>query len=243
MPAKGRSRREQEPKAGVIVVAAGQSARMGGLDKIWAPLLGLPLISHSVRVFDDSPLVASIVLVMPPHNVDQGRRLVDAHRWAKVVAVCAGGERRQDSVRRGLDRMPDSKWIMVHDGARPCIDEQTISTGLEEAMETGAAVPAVPVTDTIKSVGRDMKVKRTVSRDGLWAVQTPQVFRADLLAEAHRTVSEDVTDDASMVESIGGKVRICMGSYDNIKVTKPEDIPIAEAIVRSRGRGSGPCGR
>ena len=121
---------------GAIIVAAGQSIRMEGLDKIWTPLLGLPLISHSVQVFDDSPLISSIVLVMPSHNIDQGHYLVNAHRWTKVVDICEGGERRQDSVRHGLDSILDTRWIMVHDGARPCIDGQMISNGLQKVMET-----------------------------------------------------------------------------------------------------------
>ena len=227
-------KRSEEPSAGAIIVAAGQSIRMEGLDKIWAPLLGLPLISHSVQVFDDSPLISSIVLVMPSNNIDQGHYLVNAHKWTKVVDICAGGERRQDSVRHGLDSILDTRWVMVHDGARPCIDGQMISRGLQKVMETGAAVPAIPIKDTVKSVGRDMKVDHTVCRDELWATQTPQVFHTNLLKKAHQMISKDVTDDASMVEAIGGEISIYHGSYDNIKVTTPKDIPIAEAIVRSR---------
>ncbi len=229
------------PGVGAIIVAAGDSRRMGGMDKMLVPLMGRPLFTYSVRAFNDCPLVGAIVLVMSPLNVAEGRRLVKENGWHKVRDVCTGGERRQDSVRSGLDRLRDTDWAIVHDGARPCVDGGTIARGLREAREHGAAVAAVPVRDTIKSARPDMVIVRTVPRDGLWAVQTPQVFRTDLLRQAHRQVSEDVTDDASMVEQMGGTVRVFMGSYENIKVTTPEDIPIAEAILMTRaakGRGT-----
>ena len=223
---------------GVIVAAAGSSRRMTGEDKIFAPVLGEPLISHSLRVFQESTLVDRIVLVLARHNLERGRRLVDGRRWSKVAAVRAGGGRRQDSVRIGLDDLRDSDWIVVHDGARPCVGADVVSRGLVHARQTGAAAAAVPVNDTVKRVGRDMVVKSTVSRDGLWAVQTPQVFSRRLLAEAHGQVAEDVTDDAAMVERIGGAVTVFHGAWDNIKVTTPEDLRAAESILAARGRRS-----
>lgn len=216
---------------------------MGGVDKIFAPLVGQPLISYSLEALHDAPQVGAIVLVLASHNVEQGRRLVEARGWHKVVDVCPGGARRQASVSLGLHRLPDADWIIVHDGARPFVDRDIVARGLEAAQQTGAAVAAVPVTDTIKAADAELFVAETLPRDRLWAVQTPQVFRRRLLAEAHRRVPEDVTDDASMVERIGGKVRIFMGSYRCIKVTTPEDLLIAEAILRGRVRGAARAGQ
>ena len=222
--------------AGAIIVAAGASRRMGGVDKILAPLLGEPLIAYSLRVFAESPLVGSIVLVMSQDNVEHGRLLVKRNGWHKVREVCAGGDRRQESVRIGLEKLPDSQWTIVHDGARPLVDLEMLDKGLSAAKETGAAVAAVPVKDTIKSARPDLSVAETISREGLWVAQTPQVFRTELLVRAHRRVLEDVTDDATMVERLGGVVRLFMGSYANIKVTTPEDLEVAEAILKSQGR-------
>lgn len=228
------------PMVGAIIVAAGSSRRMGGRDKLFLPLLGRPLLSYTIQAFQASPQVDTIVLVLAQHNLAQGRRLVQECGFHKVRAICTGGQRRQDSVRRGLERLADVHWVLVHDGARPCVDAGLIDRALRQVTETGAATAAVPVKDTIKLAGADMLVDRTLPRDQLWAVQTPQVFLRSLLAEAHQRVAEDVTDDAAMVERIGGKVRLFMGSYENIKVTTPEDVAIAEALLRARG-GGGPC--
>lgn len=219
---------------GVIILAAGSSTRMSGIDKMFIPLHGQPLISYSLNVFHDLPLVNSIVLCMSRRNVEQGRRLVESSGWSKVTRVTLGGDRRQDSVRIGLEHMDDVDWVVVHDGARPFTSSDMISRGIEEAKQTGAAVAAVPVKDTIKVVSDDNIVVETPDRDRLWASQTPQIFRRELLARAHESVSENVTDDAAMVERIGGRVRLFMGSYENIKVTTTEDLAIAEAILSGR---------
>ena len=164
-------------------------------------------------------------------------------RWDKPIDVCAGGERRQDSVRLGLERLPECEWVIVHDGARPLLDGDMITAGMEAARPTGAAVAAVPVTDTIKMVDADGVVTRTIERDRLWAVQTPQVFRRQLLIDAHRSVTHDVTDDASMTELIGAGVKIFMGSYDNLKVTTPDDLVVARSILSGRKRAARGTGR
>ena len=226
---------------GAIIVAAGRSLRMGGQDKILAPLLGKPLVLWSLRVFNDSAEVTAIVLVVSRENIERSRRLVEEHDLHKITDVCAGGERRQDSVRRGLEAMQDTVWTVVHDGARPCVDAAMITRGLEAARGQGAAVAAVPVKDTIKVAGPDRTVTETVDRKSLWVAQTPQVFKTEVLANAHRAVQSEVTDDAAMVEGSGGTVGLFMGSYENIKVTTPVDIAIAEAIIAGRaGERLGP---
>ena len=221
---------------GAIVVAAGASRRMGGVDKTFATLGGKPLIAHSLDALHASDRVDSVVVVLSDANLDQASRLVAEGRYNKVTSIRLGGRRRQDSVRNGLDSLPDAEWIVVQDGARPLVDAGLIERGLTEALLTGVAVAAVPVKDTIKAANADMVVTQTLGRDTLWIVQTPQIFRSDILLEAHETVTEDVTDDASMVERVGGKVRLFMGSYENIKVTTSEDLPVAEALLMRRAR-------
>ena len=136
---------------------------------------------------------------------------------------------------RGLDALGAVEWTIVHDGARPCIDGEVIETGLEAAKATGAAAPAQPVSDTVKEIDDSGMVVRTLARDRLRAAQTPQVFSTALLRDAHEQVREDVTDDAAMIEMTGGSVRLFPGSPENLKVTTPLDLEIAEAILRRRG--------
>lgn len=217
-----------------MIVAAGESRRMRGIDKIFTPLAGRPLVTHTIEAFNDSPRIGRIVLVLSKAILDRGRRLVKEGGWDKVADVCAGGERRQDSVRAGLDRLTDVEWVVVHDGARPLVDVGIIDRGLDAATETGAAVAAVPVTDTIKRAGPGRIVVDTPPREELWAAQTPQVFRRTVLAGAHERVAEDVTDDAAMVELVGGAVKLFMGSYENIKVSTPEDLAAARVLLESR---------
>ncbi|MFH1015911.1 MAG: 2-C-methyl-D-erythritol 4-phosphate cytidylyltransferase, partial [Chloroflexota bacterium] len=146
-----------------------------------------------------------------------------------------GGERRQDSVAAGLKLTGKCDWVVIHDGARPFVTIDLIERGLEAAKETGAAIAAVPVTDTIKEAGEDSIVRQTLPRQNLWAVQTPQVFRIDIITEAYRRARGDVTDDAMLVEQMGHKVKVFMGSYDNIKITTPEDLALAEVLVKKYG--------
>ena len=139
-------------------------------------------------------------------------------------------------MRAGLELLSDVDWVVVHDGARPLVDADIIVRGLDAAAETGAAVAAIPVTDTIKRVGPGCIVVDTPPREELWAAQTPQVFRRQVLADAHQRVAKDVTDDAAMVELAGGAVKLFMGSYENIKVSTPEDLAAARVLLESRAR-------
>ena len=218
-------------RVGAVVLAAGESRRMGGIDKIFYPLAGKPLIWHSLAALDSHPQVNEIVLVISESGVERAEALVAASEFACVRAVCAGGSRRQDSARIGVERLGDCDIVIVHDGARPFVSDALISEGIAAAMESGAACAAVPVKDTTKLADCNGFVKRTIPRQRLWAAQTPQVFKRALLAEAHRRALEDVTDDASMVEALGYPVRLYMGSYYNIKITTPEDLTLAEAII------------
>jgi 2-C-methyl-D-erythritol 4-phosphate cytidylyltransferase len=219
---------------GVILVAAGKSARMGGVDKIFATILGIPLVAHTLAHFEAFPPVTEIVLVLAADHLEQGRHLVQRYDYQKVTRLCAGGERRQDSVCCGLEALRPCQWVIVHDGARPCLDQQMLQRGLAAVEESGAAAAGVPVKDTIKVVSPQKTVLDTPARETLWAAQTPQIFRYELLLEAHRRCAQTVTDDAAMVESLGHPVTMFLGSYENLKVTTPEDLIIAEALLKGR---------
>ena len=212
---------------------------MSGVDKIFAPLGGRPLIAHCLEALQGTPEVDEVILVLSWGNMDRGRLLVREGGWSKVRDVCEGGERRRDSVARGLARLSGHGWIVVQDGARPFMTPGMVASGLVEARATGAAVAGVPVADTIKSVDEERLVTNTLRREGLWAIQTPQVFRRELLARAHRSLEGDFTDDAGMVERVGARVRVYEGMSRNIKVTTPGDLRIAEALLNAPG-ASGP---
>lgn len=216
---------------GAVIVAAGRSSRMGGVDKTFAPLLGAPLIAHTVERFEAHPLVGEIALALAAESVERGRELAMSRGWRKVTQVCPGGARRQDSVYNGLAALSPCDLVMVHDGARPCLDGATLERGIRAAAEHGAAVAGTPVKDTIKRVSPDLVVEDTPERARLWAAQTPQVFRYELLLEAHRRCDGDYTDDAAMVESLGHPVRMFEGTYENIKVTTAGDLVVAEAFL------------
>jgi 2-C-methyl-D-erythritol 4-phosphate cytidylyltransferase len=220
---------------GAVITAAGFSQRMGGVDKMFALLDGKPVLSRVVDVFQSCDLIDRIVVVVNIQSLERCRQLVDEQAWSKVADVCPGGERRQDSVAAGLSRLGGCHWVVIHDGARPLVTADLIRHGLAEAQETGAAVAAIPVSDTIKVAGDDRLVQHTPPRQNLWAVQTPQVFRFDIITEAYRRVKAEVTDDASLVEESGYKVKLYMGNYANIKVTTRDDLALAEVLWQKHG--------
>ena len=165
-----------QQKVGAVITAAGEGQRMGGMDKIFAQLGGVPVLARVIEVFDRCQAISQIVVVVSQEKVERCQQLVAEHSWPKVIKVCAGGKRRQDSVAKGLSRLKGCNWVVIHDGARPLVTEELIERGLTEAGQTGAAVAAVPVTDTIKVAGDDRIVQETPPRDTLWAVQTPRYF-------------------------------------------------------------------
>lgn len=218
-------------KVSAIIAAAGESRRMEGIDKVLAPLGGRPVLAHVLSAFDSCGLIDQIVLVVNEKSLEACRKL--AGGLSTPIDVCVGGERRQDSVAAGLKQLKDCDWVIIHDGARPLVTGKLIEDGLKAAKETGAAVAAVPVTDTIKVAGDDRTVLETPSRQNLWAVQTPQVFLPDILTKAYQQAKGEATDDAALAEQAGDKVKLYMGSYDNIKITTPQDLLIAEALIKS----------
>jgi len=227
---------DNQQKVGAVIVAAGSSRRMGGVDKAFALLSGEPILARVIDAFQQCSPIDQIVVVVSEPNLERCRQLVAEQGWSKVTDICAGGRRRQDSVVAGLGRLHHCHWVVIHDGARPLLTEDLICQGLTEVKETGAAAAAVPVTDTIKVAGDDRLVRQTPLRHNLWAVQTPQVFRFDIIAEAYHQAKQDVTDDATLVEQLGYRVKLYMGAYDNIKITTPDDLILAEVLWQKRGK-------
>jgi 2-C-methyl-D-erythritol 4-phosphate cytidylyltransferase len=217
--------------AGAIIVAAGSGTRMAGADKLFTEVAGQPLLAHAIAPFQECASIERIVLVMAPLNLTRGRELVERYGFTKATVLVKGGGRRQDSVRLGLEALGECDYVAVHDGARPLATPELIARGLEAARETGAAAPALPIADTVKEAGPNGIVLRTLDRSRLWAVQTPQVFRYELLLRAHREITADVTDDAAMVEALGEPVRLFEGSRANIKVTTVEDLTLIKALT------------
>ncbi|HLX56383.1 MAG TPA: 2-C-methyl-D-erythritol 4-phosphate cytidylyltransferase [Ktedonobacteraceae bacterium] len=220
-----------------IIAAAGSSQRMQGNDKLWIPLAGRLTLARAIDVFDASPLIDRIVLVLNAERTAEAATLCQQEGWRKIASIVAGGARRQDSVRLGLDVLADSapqcQWVMIHDGARPLVTPAMLEAGLQAARQYQAAIAAVPVKDTIKCVERNF-VTATIDRSQHVAIQTPQVFSFSLIHHAHHAPQsqEEVTDDAALLERLGQRVAVFPGSYTNIKITTQEDVLIAEAFIK-----------
>ena len=219
-------------KCGAVIVAAGSASRMGGIDKVMAPLGGEPMIARTVRAFQECDAVSEIVIVTREDLILPITELTNG--CEKVKAVVAGGKSRQESVGKGLSALSkDVKLAAIHDGARPLITWQLIDWVIRAANTYGAAAPAIPVKDTIKTVEGGLVVN-TPDRSKLNAVQTPQVFDIDMLKGALLKAYKDgaeVTDDCSAVERLGMKVKIVEGDEKNLKVTTPMDLKIAEMLL------------
>jgi len=216
-----------------IVVGAGSGSRMGA-EKTFLNLVGRPVIAWPVEVLQHNKNISEIVLVLHNNNADEGKSLAAERGWSKVKRVCAGGKLRQDSVKKGLESIGDCELVLVHDAARPFLTDKLIDEGIVAARSAGSAAAAVPVKDTIKQVDDDRMVVATLPRSRLMAVQTPQVFRLNILKDAYASLDGEVTDDAAAVERIGLKVKLYPGDYDNIKITTPEDLVLAAIIAERR---------
>jgi 2-C-methyl-D-erythritol 4-phosphate cytidylyltransferase len=222
--------KNKDSKLGVVIVAAGTSQRMAGINKLFAPLSGKPLLAWAMDTCQSHSLVQQIILVLNDKDLARGQKLKEERGWSKVT-LCPGGARRQDSVRGGLRRIKNCDLVMIHDGARPFLTPNLIKDGLKIVGGTGAAVAAVPVKDTIKLADSENLIKETLQRDRLWAAQTPQIFSFDVITRAYENLAAEVTDDATAVEHLGYKVKLYMGDYKNIKVTTPEDLALARIIA------------
>jgi 2-C-methyl-D-erythritol 4-phosphate cytidylyltransferase len=230
-----------------VLVAAGTGTRSGLADgKQMTSLAGEPMLVHTLRAFEECAAIDAIVIVCHPARVEECReRVVKGAAARKVVAVVAGGSTRTLSVAAGLEVTPQGcDVVVVHDGARPLIEPSTISDaiGLLESSRADGVVVGHPVIDTLKSIAPDGRVIATVDRAGLWAAQTPQVFRASVLRSAHRRAEargSEATDDAALVEADGGSILMLEGPRWNFKVTLAEDIEAADALLLRRKRDGG----
>lgn len=226
----------QTPSTYAIILAAGSSVRFAGAElKQFLPLAGRPLLAHSIQAFEDSPLIREIILVVPAASrASVTDDILLEYKFDKVSRVISGGATRAESTKNGLTAVPqDAELIAIHDGARPTVSPFDIERVIQAAAQDGAAILASAVSDTLKRVA-DQRIIATIDRSGLYAAQTPQVFRADLIRRAHDSGADSVTDDAQAVEALGVRVTVVESNDTNIKVTRPEDIILAEAILHSR---------
>ncbi len=225
----------QHATAGALIVAAGSSSRMRGVDKLWADLGGMPLLARTVAAFAATPEVDRIVVVTNKDNCERVSRLQAESGLRIDSVVCQGGATRQASVLAGLRSLHYCGVVAVHDGARPLVTPDLISRGLEQARLTGSALCAVPAKSTHKVIGPEGVVLSTPPRESLWEAQTPQIFWYRELLDAHTVAAREgsvYTDDAAVMEVAGYRVRVYEGSYTNIKVTTPEDLLVARALLR-----------
>lgn len=250
----------KKPDISVIIPAAGQGKRMGRrpagaafgeprpwgreagrpVSKLFIRLKGIPLLFHSINKFKNIPGVKEIIIALSSADLARTRRLFKQHRIPCELKLVRGGFRRQDSVFNALKAVaPESRYVIIHDAARPLVRRIHITRLIKETRQSGACILAVPITDTIKRINPvTKKVKYTLSpREELWSVQTPQGFRKDILIKAHqkaRSRRAVATDDASLVESLGFAVRVIPGSYDNIKITTPMDNRLCRVLIAGK---------
>jgi 2-C-methyl-D-erythritol 4-phosphate cytidylyltransferase len=226
---------------GAVIVGAGEGTRFGPNGrKQFAKVNGKPLIAYTIEPFEKSEIVDDIVLVVPRESTEWVREeIIEPLGFKKVRSVVPGGQSRQQSVLNGLKALSsETESVIIHDAVRPLVAEPIIKRVVDAARKTGAAITAVPPKDTVKEV-ESGEVIGTLDRRLIWLAQTPQCFRYDIIMEAHRRALSDnfeATDDAGLVEKYGSKVVVAVGSYANLKVTSPEDIPLLEYFLRESNR-------
>jgi 2-C-methyl-D-erythritol 4-phosphate cytidylyltransferase len=226
----------------VIIAAAGSGTRMGGVSKPFLTLRRRTILSYSLETFASLPETREIIVVVSPRDLAAATKsLARAMKRCKISHIVQGGEIRQESVANGLKHVaPDAELIAVHDAARPFASAELVKRVITAALKHGAAIPAAPVKDTLKRAGKDGRVMETVPREGLWHVQTPQIFDAKLLRDAYKKYAHrgEFTDDALLVERMGHPVFIVPSDHTNLKITTPEDMLLARTLL-TRGVGQG----
>jgi 2-C-methyl-D-erythritol 4-phosphate cytidylyltransferase len=225
-------------KADAVIVSAGKGLRfMEGKKKQFHFLGGKPILAHTLDKFETSSLIRSIRLVVGQEDMDYClKEIIEGYKFQKVSQIVPGGKRRQESAKNGIDALPkDADIVVIHDGVRPFVTQAMIEDSIHSAVRYGAVVLAMPVKETIKMSNPDGTVLKTLDRESLWQIQTPQTFQVNVIKEAYSRATEDGfigTDDASLVERLGGKVHILPGSYTNIKITTPEDLFLANLFLK-----------
>lgn len=224
-----------------VIVAAGQSTRMNmEINKQYVDICGKPVLARTIQVFEGCALIDEIILVVNGQDIVYCKQnILDEYSFCKVKTLVSGGKSRQESVFNGLNEVDEKCGIvLIHDGARPFVNEIRIAESINAAIEYGAACVAVPVKDTVKRADNQGFIEETPNRSVLWSVQTPQVFKCDIILKAHENALRDgftATDDAMLVERMGLPVKLVMGEYGNIKITTCEDLAIAETMVNLSG--------
>jgi len=220
-----------------IMVGAGSSQRMG-FDKLFETILGKPVLAHAIAAFENAKSVSQIIVVTREDRHRDLEKLVRDQNWKKIQSVVAGGEHRQDSVRAGLAQLSEStRYVAVHDAARPLVTAEQIERVYQACREQGAAALAEPITDTLKRADVDRVVSESVDRHQLFAMQTPQIFARELLIEAYETVTAKntlVTDEVSAVEYLGRNIVLVPNEDFNFKITYPRDFLLAEFVIEQR---------
>jgi len=229
----------EKPRCTAIILAAGSGSRMqSAVAKQFLPLKGKPLIWYALHAVEKSRIIDDCILVTAEQDIPYVREeIVQKYGFTKVSAVIPGGKERYDSVYAGLCECRDCEYVLIHDGARPFVTEEILKRGLQKVKETGACVIGMPSKDTVKLSDEEGYVKETPNRKCVWTIQTPQIFSYSLIREAHDSIRQKdmskITDDAMVVEQeTGAKVALAEGSYQNIKITTPEDLDIAEAFLK-----------
>ncbi|MCM8770776.1 MAG: 2-C-methyl-D-erythritol 4-phosphate cytidylyltransferase [Candidatus Omnitrophica bacterium] len=218
-----------------VVPSAGRGLRLKS--RVSKPLVkigGIPLLIRTLKTLSEDRLIKEIILVVNKKDLAKIKNNIARYQIKKIKNIIFGGKRRQDSVKKGLKYLDKNcDLVLIHDGARPFIQRQVISKVIKEARKIGAAVAGVPLKPTVKQVSKTNYIHQTLARDGLFEIQTPQVFRKDLILRAYKKFGDtDATDDATLVEKLGVKVKLVRGSYSNIKITTPEDLVFAERIAK-----------
>jgi 2-C-methyl-D-erythritol 4-phosphate cytidylyltransferase len=224
-------------KVTTIILAAGKGTRMNAQKNKVFLKLKKPILAHTIEAFEKNEQITEIIVVSNEDETEQVMQVIDEHHFHKVSKIISGGETRQESCYNGVVSCDNSDIILIHDGARPFVRQETISQSIFDAQINGISVVGVPVKDTIK-VESGGFVETTLDRTKLWAVQTPQAFQAEIIKKSHeKALIDDFigTDDTSLAERLGYKVKLTLGHYDNIKITTPDDLFMAEKILKENG--------
>ena len=227
-------------KVSAIIVAAGRGSRMNmDINKQYIEVAGKAVLARTLQVFNDCDSIDEIIVVVNENDIIFCKQnIVDFYEFSKVKTLVAGGDERQKSVYNGLKEVNEQcDIVLIHDGARPFISEESIKNSIWASVEFGGSVVAVPVKDTIKMANTQGIITQTIDRSTLWSVQTPQTFKYDLVMSAHKSAIKDGfigTDDAVLLERLGHQLKVVMGGYDNIKITTKEDLIVAEATIKMR---------
>lgn len=228
-----------KPFVSVVIAAGGSASRMGGIDKQYLKLCGMEVLARSIFAYDECEFISEIIVVIKDEAQQKFSELLSKYEFKHNIKTVIGGKSRAQSVKLGaLQIEKRAEYIVIADGARPLVSKKEIEDTLNNAIIFNASAIGTPVKDTIKTVDEKGLITETLRRESLIAVSTPQIFRTDIYIDALEEISldEEITDDCMLVEKMGHKVKITKGSYENIKITTPEDILIAEAILKGRNK-------